>query len=238
MKLSIIIPVYNELATLSQLIEIVQKIQLPEGITKEIIVVDDGSTDGAVQLLQKDGRNIEVMEIVVHKQNLGKGEAIKTGLAKATGDYILIQDADLELNPKEYKNLLKPIIDNGAEVVYGSRFSSIHNNNISFKTLLTNRLLAAVTNFFYGSNLTDEATAYKLIAKKIFDKINIESKGFEICPEITAKILRNNKIIYEVPISYIPRNKTEGKKLRYFRDGLKAILTLLKYRLKPKVEKL
>lgn len=210
---------------------------LPNGIEREIIVVDDGSTDGAVHLLQEKHKTDNVIEIIVHKINLGKGEAVKSGIKRASGDYILIQDADLELNPAEYTDLISPVLTASAEVVYGSRFLK-RGNNIPRTKRVANRLLTGFANILFGSSLTDEATAYKLFKKSLVENIAIESTGFEICAELTARFLRNGKKIYEVPISYQPRTKQDGKKLNLFRDGFKAVSTLVKYRIRRKVDRM
>jgi dolichol-phosphate mannosyltransferase len=236
-KLSIIIPVYNEIDSLDILIEKILTVTLPNGIDREIIVVDDGSTDGAVLQLQDKHKADNLIEIIVHKKNLGKGEAVKSGIRQATGDYILIQDADLELDPSEYSDLISPVLTANAEVVYGSRFLE-GGNNIPRTKRVANRLLTGFANILFGSRLTDEATAYKLFKKSLVENLSIESTGFEICAELTARFLRNGKKIYEVPISYHPRTKQDGKKLNLFSDGLKAIFTLVKYRIRRKVERM
>jgi len=236
-KLSIIIPVYNEINSLDILIEKILTVTLPNGIDREIIVVDDGSTDGAVLLLQEKHKADNLIEIIVHKKNLGKGEAVKSGIRQATGDYVLIQDADLELNPSEYSDLISPVLTSNAEVVYGSRFLK-GGSNIPRTKRVANRLLTGFANMLFGSSLTDEATAYKLFKKSLVENITIESTGFEICAELTARFLRNRKKIYEVPISYHPRTKQDGKKLNLLSDGFKAVFTLVKYRIKRKVERM
>ena len=237
MKLSIIIPVYNEINSLDILIEKILTVTLPNGIHREIIVVDDGSTDGAVLLLQEKHKAANVIEIIVHKNNLGKGEAVKSGIRRATGDYILIQDADLELDPAEYSDLLSPILTANAEVVYGSRFLK-RENYIPRTKRVVNRLLTGFANLLFGTSLTDEATAYKLFKKSLVENIAIESTGFEICAELTARFLRNGKKIYEVPITYHPRTKQDGKKLNLFSDGFKAVFTLVRYRIRRRVERM
>ncbi|MCX7680956.1 MAG: glycosyltransferase family 2 protein [Anaerolineae bacterium] len=231
MKLSIIIPVYNERQTIGEVIERVCEVDLGD-IEKEIIVADDGSTDGTAEIIAQQ-RELHPFIIKVHTSliNLGKGAAIRFGLEYATGDVILIQDADLELNPQEYACLLEPILYRGAQVVYGSRFLR-RASNIPLRTVLANRFLTALTNLLYGSHLTDMETAYKVFTRQAIQSIRLRCVGFDIEPEITAKFLLAGYRIYEVPISYNPRTEDEGKKIRWI-DGVEAVYTLLKYRFYP-----
>lgn len=225
MKLSIIIPVYNEETTIGQVIDRVLKVPLP-GIKKEVIVVNDGSTDQSKRrILEARVRNdgIKSFESII---NLGKGAAIRIGLTKATGDLVIIQDADLELDPQEYRKILQPIIDGKTKVVYGSRFLG-GQNRVPPKTRLANWLLTNLTNLLYGSRLTDMETAYKAFRTKVIKGIRLRAIEFEFEPEITARILKKGVSILEVPIQYRPRTRTEGKKIS-LKDGVEAIYTLLR----------
>jgi glycosyltransferase involved in cell wall biosynthesis len=196
-----------------------------QNIKKEIIVINDGSNDGTENLLKK----IENIKLINHKNNKGKGEAIKSGLKHANGDIVLIQDADLEYDPNDYLNLIKPFESDEIKVVYGSRRLK-KNNYSTLSFYLGGIVLTKIANFLYSNaNLTDMHTCYKLFRKDLIDQIELESKGFEFCPEITAKILNKNIFIKEVGISYFPRNKTEGKKIQW-KDGFIAIYILLKYK--------
>lgn len=230
MKLSIIIPVYNEEKTIETILDKVKKVNLDE-IEKEIIVVDDGSTDNSRQLIKK----IKGIKLITQQRNMGKGSAVRTGLKYSTGEFVSIQDADLEYDPKDYKKLLNKI-KNGANVVYGSRFL---NKTFKFfgknKTILPfhylgNKLLVKFVNFLFNSNLTDIETCYKLVKHNVLLKLNLKANGFDIEPEITAKLLKRGYKIEEVPISFNPRSFKEGKKIKW-KDGLKAFWTLIKYKI-------
>ncbi len=230
MKLSILIPVYNEESTVGEVIEQVLAVELP-GIEKEIIVVDDGSTDGTAEVLKKEqSENADLVTVYSSRQNFGKGMAIRIGLKYATGDITLIQDADLELDPKEYGILLTPILGGRASVVYGSRFLS-GTNRIPWKSRLAERILTLLIRALYGVRITDEATAYKAFKTEVLRDLDLHCIGFEFCPEVTAKLLKRGHTIIEVPITYQPRTRVEGKKIRFLRDGLIAFYTLLKYRI-------
>jgi len=222
MKLSVIIPVYNEKNTLSEIIDRVQKV----GLEKEIILVDDCSSDGTRELLPSfTAQNIKV---VLQEKNQGKGAAIRRGIEEASGDYVIIQDADLEYDPQEYIKLILPIIEGKAQVVYGSRFLGAH----KFSTLshfLGNKMLTWLTDLLYESALTDMETCYKLIPAKLIKSIPLRANRFDFEPEITAKILKRGIKIREVPISYRGREFAEGKKISWI-DGFAAIWALLKYR--------
>lgn len=223
-SLTIIIPVYNEVATVSKVVAQVKKRRLP-GVAKEIIVVDDGSTDGSRQKVQK----INGIKLLVQKKNQGKGAAIRRALQVAQGDYILIQDADLEYDPQDYWQLLEPIIKKRAEVVYGSRFLGPHKNML-FWHFLANQFISLLTNVLYNSTLSDMEVGYKVFPRKLGLELNLQTRGFDFEPEITAKILKRGIRIFEVPISYYGREYSDGKKITG-KDALVALFTLLKYRL-------
>lgn len=222
MRLSIIIPTYNEEKTISALIKKVRSIKLTN--PKEIIVVDDGSTDSTSKLL----KDISGIKKIRHIINLGKGAAIRSGLKQATGDIILIQDADLEYNPKDYTNLLEPLIKKECDVVYGNRFPLYLGSRLNLN-YFGNRLLTLLTRILYGSSIEDMETGYKVFRKEVLNKINLKAKRFDFEPEITAKLLKRRCKIEEVPIHYNPRSKEEGKKITLL-DGVKAAFYLLKYR--------
>ena len=221
--LSVIIPVYNEKTTISEVIEKVWAVELP--IEKEIIVVDDGSTDGTVEILQSN--SIKLTHTYLTPINIGKGAAVRIGLTLAKGEIILIQDADLELNPNEYKQLLQPILEGQTSVVYGSRF--LGENRVAPLRRFANYFLTKTTNLLFRTKLTDMETAYKVFTSEVARNLSLEASRFEIEPEITAQIARKGFKIKEVPISYRPRTKFEGKKINW-KDGFKALWTLIKYR--------
>lgn len=225
MKLSIIIPVYNEEQTVKKIIDRVKKAKVPLKVKKEIIVVNDGSTDKSRSIL----KNIKGIRFVDYKKNGGKGYAIHQGLKKATGDYVLIQDADLEYDPKDYQFLLKPILDKKTQVVYGSRFLG-ERRNMFFWHMLANKLLSFMTNVLYNTTLSDMEVGYKIFPTKLMKSLNLKETCFGFEPEVTAKVLKRGVRIYEVPISYSGREYDEGKKITWV-DGVKAVIILLKYRL-------
>lgn len=230
MKLSIIIPVYNEESTIAEVIEQIIKVDLP-GIEKEIIIINDGSTDGTASILKKEQQeNADIISVLSSNHNFGKGMAIRTGLNYAQGEVTLLQDADLELDPKEYCLLLKPILSGNVSVVYGSRFLN-PSNRIPWRSRLAQRILTPLIYLLYSAWLTDEATAYKVFKTVVLKSIPLNCTGFEFCPEVTAKLLKRGYTIKEVPISYRPRTRSEGKKLRFFRDGAIALYTLLRNRM-------
>lgn len=230
MKLSIIMPVYNENKHIQEVIDKINSVKLPEGVTKELVIVDDGSSDGTTQILDA---NKKEGAVIVHSSriNFGKGTAVRIGLTYATGDVILIQDGDLEYDPSDYSKLLEPIINKEAKVVYGSRFMNVKGRakGMRFANWIANKLLRLVTNVLYGTTLTDEATAYKMFTKDVFEGVELKAKRFEFCPEVTAKVLKAGYKIKEVPISYHPRSLDEGKKITW-RDGIEAFWTLFKFR--------
>lgn len=237
MTLSILIPVYNEEKTIKIVCEQVHKLKLGN-IKKEIIIVDDCSTDDTSSEIDKFRKSVTGKIIVSrHKKNMGKGAAIRTGLSFATGDYLVIQDADFEYNPADIKRLLEYLIDSKSDVVYGTRlnrwpsFRRDESNVRFFLHYLGNRLLSLFASILYAQWITDMETGYKLIPRRIMEQLSISSSGFEFEAEITAKILRRGFKIREIAIATNPRGYDEGKKIRTFRDGFKALITLIKYRI-------
>ena len=228
MKLSIIIPVFNEKKTLKEIVRRVLAVGLP-GVKKEIIIIDDRSTDGTGKTLEKIKKEHPEFKIYYHQKNQGKGAAVGTGLKYATGDYILIQDADLEYDPRDISHLLKPIQDGKAKVVYGSRFTGEH-RNMFFWHMMGNKLLTLVTNLLYNTTLSDMEVCYKLFTRQALKGIKLREDRWGFDPEITAKILKKGIRIYEVPISYTGREFSEGKKI-FWKDGLRILWVLFKYRL-------
>jgi glycosyltransferase involved in cell wall biosynthesis len=227
-KLSVIIPVYNEQETIHEVVERVCAVDLGD-IEKEIIISDDGSTDmSPAQIEQSRSEHAAIVRVYTSPTNLGKGAAVRLGTSLATGDVIIIQDADLELDPNEYRRLLEPILEGAADVVYGSRFAQ-RNARISLRTRLANRFLTQLTNILFGAHLTDMETAYKVFRREVASRIRLRCVRFDFEPEITAKLLRAGYRIVEVPISYNPRTAQEGKKISWV-DGIEAIYTLLRCR--------
>lgn len=233
MKLSIIIPVYNEKATILEVLERVIKEPIPE-VEKEIIVVDDGSTDGTIEKLKSF--KSKSLKLIFHDKNQGKGAAVITGIKNSTGDYIIIQDADLEYNPKFIKHLITPILEQKTKVVYGTRIKRLPNfkneeRNIRFLMhYFGNRFLSLVTSVLYGQWVTDMETCYKLFPRTALKGVRLNAKGFEFEPEITSKLLKKGYKILEIPIQVTPRGYDEGKKISAFKDGTKAFWYLFKYR--------
>jgi glycosyltransferase involved in cell wall biosynthesis len=225
-KLSIIIPVYNEEKTVLQLIDKVKCVELINSIKKEIVIVDDHSTDNTRRLLE----SVQDCKVILLENNRGKGYAIRSGLKHITGDYVIIQDADLEYDPEDYNDLIEQVLLNDADAVFGSRRLKKSNKKYSgFSFYLGGILVTWFTNILYGTAITDEPTCYKLINSNTLKSFNLECEGFEFCPEVTAKLAKNNIPIYEVPINYYPRHINEGKKINW-KDGVIAIKTLLKYK--------
>jgi glycosyltransferase involved in cell wall biosynthesis len=224
MKVSIIIPVYNEFRTFSQVLDRVRRAPLPAGCVREIVVIDDGSTDGTALLV----------EDAVHRRitHSGKGSAIRAGIELATGDIILIQDGDLEYDPNDYARMLEPIVRGDADIVYGSRFLRPP-VAMALPNRIANRILTRAANLLYGARLTDEATAYKAFRATVLRRFHLACRRFEFCPEVTAKARRLGFRIHEVPVSYNPRGIADGKKIRA-RDGWEALWTLLRYRFAPR----
>ena len=228
LKLSIIVPVYNEQSTVGAVIDQVCRVHLAD-LDKEIIIADDGSSDNTPAVLARlEKEHPEITTVHTSLINLGKGAAIRFGLEYATGDIILIQDADLELDPNEYPALMEPLLRGQADVVYGSRFLQ-SSNQIPLRTRLANRFLTELTNLLYGARLTDMATAYKVFRSDIIKGLTLRSARFEFEPEVTAKLLRSGHKIVEIPISYRPRSIQEGKTIGWL-DGIEYVYTLLKYR--------
>ncbi len=241
-KLSAIVPVYNEKETVVELIERTRRVP----VDKEIVVIDDGSSDGTSALLQKQYSNTEGVKLLFHKKNQGKGSAIRTGIAAATGDILIMQDADLEYDPQDFLTILRKFDDKAVHVVYGSRFQGYKKRDF-IKMWVQNRFFGAkheikrlhlffgvqtlnlLANILFSAKITDEATCYKAFRREVLSKISLKCKRFEFCPEVTAKVRKAGYIIHEVPISYHPRSAQEGKKLNWT-DGFDAIWTLIKYR--------
>ncbi|MBM3324919.1 MAG: glycosyltransferase family 2 protein [Calditrichaeota bacterium] len=224
MKLSVIIPVYNECGTLPTILERVRRVP----IEKELVIVDDGSTDGSREWL-REHITAEDEKLILHPENRGKGSAIRTAIPHTTGEVVVIQDADLEYDPMDWLSLIVPIQNGTAQVVYGSRTLGKSEGKSSWSFYLGGLLLSALTSVLYGARITDEPTCYKMFRGDLLKSIPLVCTGFEFCPEVTARVLRRKIKILELPIRYSPRKVGEGKKIK-FRDGLIAIRTLLRYR--------
>ena len=225
-KVSIIIPVYNENETFMQLLTKVENANF-SGLEKEIIITDDCSNDGTTEILKQLGDKYKVF---FHSKNQGKGAAIRTAVKAATGDFVVIQDADLEYLPDDYDKLLPFLIENKADVVYGSRFlNSDNSKNFMLKNKIANKFLTTLTNILFGAKITDMETCYKAFKREFIQNIYIKSNRFDFEPEITAKVMKQKARLVEVPITYAGRSHNEGKKINY-KDGIQAILTLIKYR--------
>jgi len=223
--LSVIIPVYNEANTIQ---EIIRRVKVT-GLVHEIVLVDDGSTDGTRAILAGYEKKAG-MKVIQHEQNKGKGAAIRTGLGQVGGNLVLIQDADLEYDPRDYPALLQPIEEGLADVVYGSRFLGGPRRPILFWNMVANKILTFTTNILYNNILTDMETGYKLFKREVVEDIPIRAKGFDFEAEFTAKILKKHVRIYEVPIRFTPRFYEEGKKIK-MKDAFIAMWTLIRYRL-------
>ena len=224
MKISVIMPIYNEVNTIQ---EIVRRVQAGD-IIDEIVAVDDGSTDGSCDILSKlDGK--DGIKVITHDRNRGKGAAVRTGIQNAQGDIVIIQDADLEYDPRDYPALLKPLQEGIADVVYGSRFLGGARRPILFWNMVANKMLTFVTNILYNNILSDMETGYKVFRRNVVKDIPLHSRRFDFEPEFTAKILKRNIRIFEVPITFNPRDYSQGKKIK-MRDAFWALWTLIKYR--------
>jgi glycosyltransferase involved in cell wall biosynthesis len=228
MVLSVIIPVFNEATTIEEILKRVSAVPL----AKELIIVDDCSRDGTREMLSRLAGQYDNVKVVYHEKNRGKGCAIRTGLEQATGEMVIIQDADLEYNPAEYPRLVKPIMEGRADVVYGSRFAGGEEHRVLyFWHYVGNRFLTLLSNMFTNLNLTDMETCYKVFRADILKGIRLEQDRFGFEPEITAKVARTGCRIFEVGISYSGRTYTEGKKIGW-KDGVKAVWCIIKYRIK------
>ena len=233
MKLSIVIPAYNEIHTVENLLQRVREAPLPDGIETELVVVDDGSTDGTRDLLRRLSEAVDAdFRYLEHPENRGKGAALRTGFEAATGDLVLVQDADLEYSPDDYPVLLQPILNGDADVVYGSRFLGGPHRVLFFWHYQGNRFLTTLSNMFTDLNLSDMETCYKLFKADLLKGLELRSNRFGIEPELTAKVAKTRARIYEVPISYHGRTYAEGKKIGW-RDGFAAIWAILRYNLGP-----
>ena len=225
MKLSVVVPVFNERTTIAEILRRVQAIEV--GLDKEILVVDDGSTDGTQVILK--AQSLPGLKVLYHERNQGKGAALRTGFAAASGDIVIVQDADLEYDPREYPRLLEPILDGRADVVYGSRFLGGPHRVLYFWHYAGNRFLTTLANILSNLNLTDMETGSKAFRREVLTKIKLKSSRFGFEPEITIKVARLKCRVYEVPISYSGRDYAEGKKIGW-KDGLAAIFHLLRFR--------
>jgi glycosyltransferase involved in cell wall biosynthesis len=224
MKLSVIMPVYNEKNTIAEIIRRVRK----TGLAEEIVVVDDGSQDGTREYLQTLAGD-DLVRVIYHEHNRGKGAAVITGIHAATGQWCIIQDADLEYDPREYPELMRPVEEGIADVVFGSRFLGAGRRPILFWNMVANKILTFITNILYNNILTDMETGYKLFRRDIALNMPLHARGFEFEPEFTAKLLKRNVRVYEVPIRFNPREYSEGKKIK-MSDGFVAVWSLFKYR--------
>jgi len=226
--LTVIMPVYNERDTVLEILGLVQAVELD----KEIILVDDGSSDGTAELLKSAAAGLPGVRLMFHRVNQGKGAAIRTGLTQARGRFTIIQDADLEYDPRDYPRLLAPLLEGRSRVVYGSRILGSAQKRSYTRYYWGGRFLSWLTNLLYGSTITDEPTCYKVFETRLLKSFDLKSQGFEFCPEVTAKTLKAGLKVIEVPITYNPRSFEQGKKIRAA-DGLKAIWILFKHRFGP-----
>lgn len=225
MKISVVMPVYNEIATIDEIVSRVQAVP----IAKEIVIADDASTDGTRERLKEIDQEHENIRVLYHERNRGKGAALRTGFEAVSDGVIIIQDADLEYDPREYPQLLEPILDGRADVVYGSRFLGGPHRVLFFWHYVGNRFLTLLSNALTNLNLTDMETCYKVFKRQILDRITLKSNRFGFEPEFTAKVSKNGFRIYEVPVSYSGRLYSEGKKITW-KDGVVAIFTILWFR--------
>jgi glycosyltransferase involved in cell wall biosynthesis len=225
MNLTVVMPVYNERATVEAILQRVEQ----TGLANEIILVDDGSTDGTRAILERIASQHPALKVLLHERNRGKGAAIQTGIRAATQDLVLIQDADLEYDPRDYPALLAPILEGKADVVFGSRFLGGPRRTTMFWHMVANQLLTFMTNILYNSILSDMETGYKLFRREILQAIPLRCRRFDFEPEVTAKLLKRRIRVFEVPISFNPREYDEGKKIG-LKDAFAAVWTLLKYR--------
>jgi len=224
MNVSVIIPVFNEIKTIDEILKRVQD----QNLAKEILLVDDGSTDGTRKYLKEiDGSGL--IKVILHEKNLGKGAAVRTGMEHAKGDILLIQDADLEYDPRDYETLLKPLEEGLADVVFGSRFLGGPRRTAMFWHMVANKLLTLMTNILYNTILSDMETGYKVFKREVIKDMPLHAKRFEFEPEFTAKILKRGFRIFEVPITFNPRDYDEGKKIG-LKDAFEAVWALVKYR--------
>jgi glycosyltransferase involved in cell wall biosynthesis len=224
MNVSILIPAYNEKNTIEEILRRVRAMN----VASEIVIVDDGSQDGTREIL-KAYNQLDNIKVIFHEHNQGKGAAVRTGIQNTTGDVIIIQDADLEYDPREYFNLLRPIEEGIADVVYGSRFLGGARRPILFWNMVANKILTLVTNILYNNILTDMETGYKVFYRWVVEDMVIRARRFDFEPEFTAKVLKRKVRIFEVPISFYPRDYSEGKKIM-MKDAFEAMWTLFKYR--------
>jgi len=235
MKLSVVVPVYNEEKTIEQIVEKVCSLKI-QRVALEIIIVNDASTDRTKTLLQSLRKKYSQLIVINHDSNLGKGAAVRTGFKNTTGDYIVIQDADLEYEPQNFQFLLEPILEKKTQVVYGTRLKKIPKKNGSMSRVrfllhfFGNRSLSLITSILYGQWITDMETCYKIFPRSFIKNIKLVGTGFEFEPEITAKLIKAGYKIFEIPITTNPRGANEGKKLNTVRDGILALMTLVKYR--------
>jgi glycosyltransferase involved in cell wall biosynthesis len=225
-KISIVIPAYNEALTIEETLKRVHRVPYD----KEIVVVDDGSTDGTRDILQQSALISPMgIRVLLHEQNQGKGAALRTGFKAVTGDVVIIQDADLEQDPGEYPKLLEPIANGTADVVYGSRFLAGTYRYSSFRQFAANRFLTSLSNAILGARLSDMETGYKVFTRDVLDGLDIKSNRFGFEPEFTAKVVKNRFRITEVPVTYTPRTRAQGKKINW-KDGVKAIFAIIWFR--------
>src|SRR3989344_6382540 len=228
MKLSIIMPVYNEDKTVEKIVNKVEKIKI-ENVEKEIIIINDASKDKTAEILKRISKKYKNIKIFSHKTNKGKGAAIRTGLKYFMGDIIVIQDGDLEYNPEDFRKLIKPILEGKTKIVYGSRLLGEERGFNVFSHYIGNRVLSLLTTLLYFRRITDMETCYKMMTKDVIKSLNLKAKKFDFEPEVTAKIIRKGYKIIEIPIIYNCRSFKEGKKITW-KDGIKALYILLKYR--------